>query len=63
MEGVAFTPRRGRLIPSRGSAIEEGLELVQVYGDARGDAVDRAADRRGVRLPEDRYAQRAVDAR
>ncbi len=41
------------LVASGGATVEESLQLLLVHGDARRDAIERAADSGGVRLAED----------
>ena len=54
---VRLSPRGGGLVSSGRPAGQEGTELVEVDGNSRGDAVERAADCGGVRLPEDGEVQ------
>ena len=53
MRGVGLTALGRGLVATGGATVQKGLQLLLVHGDARGDAVERAADGGGVRLAED----------
>ena len=53
VRGVSLAAFGRGLVATGGATVEEGLQLLLVHGDARRDAIERAADSGGVRLAED----------
>ena len=53
MRGVGLAALGCGLVATGGATVQKGLQLLLVNGDTGGDAVERAADSRGVRLAKD----------
>ena len=53
VRGVGLATFGRGLVATGGATVEEGLQLLLVHGDARRDAIERAADSGRVRLAED----------
>ena len=53
VSGVGLAAFGRGLVATGGATVEEGLQLLLVHGDARRNAIERAADGGGVRLSED----------
>ena len=51
--GVGLAALGCGLVATGGATVQKGLQRFLVYGDARRDAIERAADSGGVRLAED----------
>ncbi len=63
LRDITLFARRRRVGASGRASGHEGVEFLNVYGDAGGNAVERASDGRGVRLPEDREVQHVSEYR
>ena len=63
MRGVGLAAFGCGLVAAGGATVKEGLQLLLVHGDARRDAIERAADSGGVRLAEDAQMQDVAKGR
>ena len=52
LRGICFLPGGGVVVLSRGSPVEEGLQLLQVHRKTGGNPIQTHTDGRGVGLPE-----------